>query len=189
MKTLARTRTWLGLATLLAFLVAGSPHVAGATGISVLRYAEKNASDAYTLKLIKTCEVGDGLAVVNNLGATPLRLTSISVLYGDGASAHQANSTFELVSLRRGTSEGQLGASFNLSKVDGGVNMGSAVGNVVEPYSSSGRSYDIVAKVLVTADHKKPWKITGLRVTYTVGSRSYATVLAQSITLSSTPVC
>jgi hypothetical protein len=155
----------------------------------VLRYAEGGASDAYTLKLIKTCEVGDGLAVVNNVGDAPLQLTSIMVLYGDGASAHQANTTFELISLRRGTSEGQLGATFALSRVDGGVNMGSAVGRVVEPFSTSGRSYDIVAKVLVTADHKKPWKIVGLRVTYKVGSRSYATVLAQSITLSATPVC
>jgi hypothetical protein len=188
MRILGRTRARFGIATLLA-LVALAPSIASASDVSALRYAEAGASDAYTLKLVKTCEVGDGLAVVNNDGPAPLRLTSIAVLYGEGASAHQANATFELISLRRGTSEGQLGATFDLSKVDGDVNMGNAVGSLVEPISTSGRSYDIVAKVLVTADHSKSWKIAGLRVTYTVGSRSYATVLAQSIALSATPDC
>jgi hypothetical protein len=163
--------------------------VVGATSLSVLRYANTGAKDAYRLKLAKTCEVGDGLAVVNNVGDAPLRLTSITVLYGDGASGRQANTNFELFSLRRGTSKGQLGATFDLSGVDGGVSMGNAVGSVVQPLSTSGRSYDIVAKVLVTVDHTGPWKIVGLRVTYKVGARSYATVLAQSITLSATPVC
>jgi hypothetical protein len=189
MRTLRRTHARFGLATLLAVLIAMAPRVASAADASVLRYAEADASDAYKLKLIKTCEVGDGLAVVNNDGTMPLRLTSISVLYGDGASARQANATFELISLRRGTSEGQLGATFDLSKVDGDVDMGNAVGSVIEPISTSGRSYDIVAKVLVTVHHEKSWKIAGLRVTYKVGTRSYATVLAQSIALSATPDC
>jgi hypothetical protein len=162
---------------------------AGASAASALRYASNGANYAYTLKLVKTCEVGDGLAVVKNVGATPLRLTSIAVLYGDGARADQASTTYELISMRRGTSEGQLGATFDLTGLYGGVAMGNAVGGVVQPISTSGRSYDIVAKVLVIANHHKSWKITGLRVTYDVGSSAYTTVLAQSITLSSTSVC
>lgn len=173
----------------LALLFLLPTSIAQATSLSVLRYATAGAKDAYRLELKKTCEVGDGLAVVNNVGAAPVRLTSIAVLYGDGANAHQANTNFDLISFRRGTSEGQLEATFHLSSVDGGVRMGNAVGGIVQPLSTSGRSYDIVAKVLVTVDHPKPWTIAGLRVTYTVGMRSYATVLEQSITLSSTPVC
>jgi hypothetical protein len=184
-----RVCVWVGLMAVLALFVAVTPGITGASTVSVLRYADTSAKDAYTLKLVKTCEVGDGLAVVKNVGTRPLRLTSISVLYGDGASSRQATTTFELLSIRRGTSEGQLEATFKLPSVDGGDNMGNAVGSVVEPISSSGRSYDIVAKVLVLVDHTKPWTIAGLRVTYTVGSTSYTTVLGQSITLSSTPVC
>jgi hypothetical protein len=182
-------RAAVGGALLLALLGALPTGAARATSLSVLRYANSGAKDAYRLKLAKTCEVGDGLAVVNNVGSAPLRLTSITVLYADGANARQANTNFELISLRRGTSEGQLAATFDLSSVDGGVSMGNAIGGIVQPLSTSGRSYDIVAKVLVTVDHTKPWTIAGLRVTYEVGARSYATVLEQSITLSSTPVC
>lgn len=158
MRSFRRLRAWSGLVPLVALLFVIPVGGAGATTVSVLRYANTGANDAYRLKLVKTCEVGDGLAVVNNVGDAPLRVTSIAVLYGDGASAHQANTNFELISLRRGTSKGELGATFDLSSVDGGVSMGNAVGGVVEPISSSGRSYDIVAKVLVTADHTKPWK-------------------------------
>jgi hypothetical protein len=182
-------RLWLGLAIALSLLATVPVNLADAIGVSVLRYADTTANATYTLKLVKSCEVGDGLAIVKNVGAVPLRLTSIAVLYGDGASARQASTTFQLVSLRRGTSEGQLEATFDLAIVDGGDNMGNAVGGVVEPISKSGRSYEIVAKVLVIGDHAQPWTITGLRITYKVGSRSYATVLAQSITLSSTPSC
>lgn len=178
-----------GISLSMALLVALAVSPAQATSPSVLRYANTVAKDAYRLKLEKSCEVGDGLAVVNNVGDAPLRLTSITVLYGDGASGHQAHTKFELVSLRRGTSKGQLGATFDLASVDGAVSMGSAVGGVIQPLSTSGRSYELVANVLVTVDHTRPWSIAGLRVTYRVGARSYATILAQSITLSSTPVC
>lgn len=176
------------LAMLVVLTVAGSSSSA-ATGASILRYASSSAIYAYKLKLIKSCEVGDGLAVVKNVGATPLRITAITVLYGDGARADQANTTYELISLRRGTNEGQLGSSFDLTELKSGLALGSAIGGLVQPISKSGRSYDIVAKVLVTAIHTTPWKITGLEVSYRVGSSSYTTVLAQSITLSSTPFC
>ncbi len=189
MKLCARVRRSFWLATVLVLLAAVPTSLAGAAGDSVLRYADASARDAYTLKLVKTCEVGDGLAVVENVASTPLQVTSITVLYGEGARADQARTTFELISLRRGTSDGQLGSTFHIARVDGGVNMGDAVGGVIEPVSTSGRTYDIVAKVLVIGDHTKPWTITGLRVTYKVGERSYATTLAQSITLSATPVC
>jgi hypothetical protein len=184
----ARRGLAIALAMLVGLSLAGSV-ASAATAVSVLRYASSGANYTYKLKLIKSCEVGDGLAVVKNVGATPLRLTSIAVLFGGGARANEANTTYELISLRRGTNEGQLGSTFDLTGLKSGIALGNAVGGIVQPISKSGRSYDIVAKVLVTADHTTPWKITGLRVTYDVGSSSYATVLAQSITLSSTSVC
>jgi hypothetical protein len=188
----SRARAFRGFTPLTALLVAATVPTAAAsaaTANSVLRYASGGARYAYTLKMIKSCEVGDGLAVVKNVGTTPLRITSIAVLYGDGARASQASTTYELISLRRGTSEGQLAANFDLTGLDGGVAMGNAIGGVVQPISTSGRSYDIVAKVLVVVDHTTPWKITGLRVAYDVGSAHFTTVLTQSVTLSPTPVC
>ncbi len=181
-----------GLAAALAMLIVLTVAVSGssaATVASILRYASSSANYAYKLKLIKSCEVGDGLAVVKNVGAAPLRITSIAVLYGDGARADEANTTYELISVRRGTNEGQLGSSFDLTELKSGVALGNAIGGLVQPISKSGRSYDIVAKVLVIAIHTTPWTITGLEVSYRVGSSSYTTVLAQSITLSSTPDC
>jgi hypothetical protein len=189
MKLRGSSRLGLGLAAVLALLMTTPMSVASATSASVLRYADSAASYAYTLKLVKTCEVGDGLAIVKNVGLTPLRLTSIAVLYGDGANANQAKVSFELVSLRRGTSEGQLGATFDLTSTKGAVDIGNAIGGVVQPISTSGRSYDLVVKVLAIVDHAKRWKIVGLRVAYDVGAHSYTTVLAQSITLSPTPGC
>jgi hypothetical protein len=52
---------------MLALLFVLPVGVVGATSLSVLRYASTGAKDAYRLKLAKTCEVGDGLAVVNNV--------------------------------------------------------------------------------------------------------------------------
>ncbi len=169
-------------------LLAPSITAASPATASVLRYASTAANYHYTLKLVKTCEVGDGLAVVKNVGAAPLRLTSLSVLYTN-ARADQAHTTFTLVAFRRGTNEGQLGATFDLTGLDSGVDLGDAVGGEIEPITTSGRSYDIVAKVLILTNHASSWKIDGVRVTYDVGSRAYETVLAQSISLSSTSVC
>jgi hypothetical protein len=188
-----RSRVHVGVCVFVVMIVTSPvgalwPAVAGASTMSVLRDATNASSYSYELSLVKTCEVGDGLAVVKNVGTTSLRLTSIAVLYG-GARADQARTTFALISFRRGTNEGQLGATFDLSGLDGGVDLGNAVGGVIEPITTSGRSYDIVAKILVLANHTSSWKIDGLRVTYDVGARAYATVLAQSITLSSTSDC
>jgi hypothetical protein len=184
-----RSRRGRGLALVLALLITAPASIASATDVPLLRYANTGARDAYTLELAKTCEVGDGLAVVRNDGRTPLRLTSITVLYGDGATASQANTTYTLRSFRRGTNDGQLGATFDLTSLKGGVKLGNAVGGVVAPVATSGRWYDIVAKILVTAVHPTSWKISGLRVTYDMDGTSHSTVLAQSITLSATPDC
>ena len=70
---------------------------------------------------------------MKNVGTIPLRITAISVLYGDGARADEAHTTYELISLRRGTNEGQLGATFKLTALKGGVDLGNAVGAELEP--------------------------------------------------------
>lgn len=191
LRALSRSR---GLALVLGVVVAAGSLLPGAVGASTagfLRYANATASYAYKLKLAKSCEVGDGLAVVKNVGTAPLRLTSLAVIYGKGARADQEHTTFSLISLRRGTSEGQLGATFDLglTGVDGGTDLGRATGQTLLPIASSGRSYDLVADILVVNNHPKPWKIDGLRVTYAMSGHVYSTVLAQSITLISTLVC
>lgn len=156
---------------------------------SALRYADSAASLAYKLPLRKSCEVGDGLAIVKNVSATALRLRSVTVLYGKGARAAEAHTTYELISFRRGTNDGQLGATFDLTGLSRGVKLGNAVGGVLEPIATSGREYVVVAEVLVVRNHPRAWSIDGLRVTYVAGSKSYATILPQSITIGATTRC
>lgn len=155
-----------------------------------LRYAGDWASSySYKLKSLKRCEVGDGLSLVQVAGLSSLRLIDVDVLFGGDAKASEARVTYQLISFRRATTEGQLGATFNLSGLDNGLNYGSAVGGVMEPLRKSQLWYDIVARVKVIANHGEPWSINGLRVTYRSSTATYTTILRQSVKLPSTQFC
>jgi hypothetical protein len=160
-----------------------------APSIAPLRSAGDWSSYTYTLKSLKLCEVGDGLSLVKVTGPSPLRLIDLDVLFGGDAKASQARVTYQLISFRRGTTEGQLGAMFNLSALDNGLSYGPALGGVMEPLKTSQLWYDIVARVKVLANHGKPWSINGLRVTYRSTTTTYTTVLRQSVKLPTTQFC
>lgn len=179
-------RRWFAL-PLVALLLSQSPYVAFAgqvASMSPLQNAGNWATKyTYTLHSLTSCEVGDGLSVVENVGDLPLRLRSLSVLYEGGAGSYAAHTTYQLVSFRRATTEGQLGATFDLAVLANGRVVGPATGGVLDPVKPSGLWYVIVARIKVAAFHRSKWGIAGLRVGYRVGTTAHSVVLRQSVEL------
>jgi hypothetical protein len=163
--------------------------VFAAPSVAPLRVAGAWSASPYELPTLKSCKVGDALTVVDVAGSTALRLTGLQVLYGGGARPSEAHVTYQLISFRRGTTEGQLGATFNLGALTNGLSYGPALGGVLEPLRSSGLWYDLVARVKVIVNHAQPWSIIGLRVTYRSTSAAYASIFRQSVKLPTTQSC
>lgn len=168
-------------------LVAGPARVAGAT-TGPLRPANDAARQTYTFRSLRSCEVGDALSVVEVAGASPVRLTALSLLY-DGAAASAQRATFRVVAFRRGTFAGQLGTTFDLTSLKLGTPLGAAGGAVLEPLATSGRWYVLVADVRVVGPHRGPWRIEGLGVSYSVGASGYSQLFRQSVALPATSRC
>jgi hypothetical protein len=166
------------------------PHEAFAAPlVAPLKIAGIWSSYSYRLPTLKTCEIGDGLTVVKVAGSTALRVTALQVLYGGDAKSSEAHVTYQLISFRRGTTEGQLLATFDLGALTKGLSYGPALGGVLEPLTPSGLWYDIVARVKVIANHVSTWSIDGLRVTYRDNSATYTTTFHESVKLPSTQFC
>jgi hypothetical protein len=157
--------------------------------VAPLRTAGIGASFSYSLRTLKSCEVGDGLTLVKVAGASGIRVTNVQVLYGGDANAREASVTYQVISFRRGTTEGQLQNNFSLGALANGLSHGSALGSELEPLKTSQLWYDVMAQVKVTANHDEPWFIKGLRVTYRSGTTAYATIFHQSIKLPATEFC
>jgi hypothetical protein len=182
----------VGVALVLAALVwASGPYVAHgeSSTLAPLRAAGTGATYVYSLPSLKSCEVGDGLTLTKVAGPSAIRVTNAEVLYGGGATPRDAKVTYLLISFRRGTTEGQVAASFKLGALRNGANLGPVYGGVLEPLASSQLWYDIVARVQVIANHATSWSIQGLRVTYRTGTSIYTTTFRQSVKLPRTKGC
>ena len=163
--------------------------VSAAPVVAPLRTAGIGASFSYSLPSLKSCEIGDGLTVVKVAGPLALRVTNVQVLYGGDVTAREVSATYQVISFRRGTTEGQLANNFTLGALGNGLSHGPALGSELQPLNVSQLWYDIVAHVKVTANRDKPWSIEGLRVTYRSDTTAYATDFRQSITLPITQFC
>jgi hypothetical protein len=162
---------------------------AGTSTLAPLRAAGIGAAYVYSLRSLQSCEVGDGLTLTKVAGPSAIRVSNVEVLYGGHATPREATVTYQLISFRRGTTEGQLAASFKLGALHNGANLGSVYGGVLEPLASSQLWYDLVARIQVVANHATPWSIHGLRVTYRSGTSTYTTIFRQSVKLPPTKGC
>jgi hypothetical protein len=160
-----------------------------APALAPLRAVGVWSTYSYSLPSLRSCEVGDGLSLVKVAGPTALRVTNVQVLYGNDFKSRWASVTYELISFRRGTTEGQLAASFKLGALGNGLTRTPAIGGELKPLMTSQLWYDIVALVKVTVNRAASWSIDGLRVSYRSGSTTNATILRQSVKLPMTQFC
>lgn len=173
-----------------AILLGAAGAAAGAGGPGPLRYANATAS-AYTYRLpsLASCEVGDALAVVKVVGALPAHLVSLSLLFRGDERASGQRTTFEVYSFRRGTYVGQLADTFSLESLKLGKVVGAGPGATLWPLASKGLWYAVVARVKVVGEHRGPWSIEGLGVSYRAGATSYDQLFGESVRLPATPGC
>ncbi|MBW4077654.1 MAG: hypothetical protein HIU84_03920 [Acidobacteria bacterium] len=138
-----------------------------------------------TLFSLTTCRIFDGLTLVRNEGARPLRITAVHAVIPSETSPTKDEVTYQVRSLRAGSTRGAIGA-VNTMTVLGGTIVGSAVGSVLEPIATSLRWYVVVFRVHVLQARLSPWAIRGVRVSYTLGARSYHALFRQTVRFPST---
>jgi hypothetical protein len=143
----------------------------------------------YTLDALRSCEVGDGLAILANVGSVSVRITKVAVdISGDDTPIADQRS-FQILELPEGSTTGELSDSYTLKELNGRRVLGSVVGSVLAPTPQSRRWYGIIARLRVLVNHPGPWKINGVSVGYSSGSQQYLTFFPQSVNLPSTTNC
>ena len=143
---------------------------------------------SYTLLDGRSCEVGDGIAIVADDGAAPVVIQQVTVSVA-GASRAGVQTSYRLLTFRAGSTDGEIAASFHLGALNNVLSSQPAIGATLRPEASSKRWYDIVARLSLDRPQPAKWQITGLTVTYSSGGRHYFAELAQQIHLPAAPGC
>jgi hypothetical protein len=151
-----------------------------------------NASAAawtYTLPKLTSCEVGDGLTVVFDGASTTLHITGVRLVVAPARYAPDLRTSYQLVALRKGSTTGEIADSFHLSELSKGSVMGNPVGRSLPSTGGSEYWFGVVARIRLAANVPTQWRIHGLRISYSVGAKSYATLMPGMVKLPSTTRC
>jgi hypothetical protein len=156
--------------------------------VGPLRLAQPQlAGWTYALRSVTRCEIGDGLTIVKDVAAAPLRITRVAVsATGDLA---LASARFELVRFHSGGTTGEVTGSVNLDALRNGHLVGSAVGGRLAPVSTGASWYDLVALLSERGGSASTSQIRGLEVRYTEGGRTFSATFAQSVHVPAFNVC
>jgi hypothetical protein len=184
----------LGLAWSITTVVTGrsaSPRGAAVPAAAVVAplqlAAAQDAGWTYSLDRVAACAVGDGVTVVKNVGAAPLRIDRVAIVSsGDLA---LASARFELVRFGVDGTTGEVAGSTQLAALRNGQELGPAVGGLIAPVRSSGWWYDVVALLRDAGGSASTSRLEGLRVEYTVGRHTFATTFPQSVRVPAFPSC
>jgi hypothetical protein len=133
---------------------------------------------SYTLDDIRSCEVGDALAIAINQAREPVRVTGTTVaVTGHGIDQR----SYQIAAVQPGFI-GEVASSFRLVTL-AGYRLRSAFGALLSPVSDSGQGYVFVVRLRVLGEHPRPWAITGLTVRYQLRQKSYTAFFPQEINL------
>jgi hypothetical protein len=143
---------------------------------------------SYSLKALTSCEVGDGLAVVKDVGPGTLRITRVSLLV-TGDVAGVTGWRFELVRFRAGSTTGEVAGSFTLAALRHGYPIGPAINGVLAPVGTSGSWYVVVARLRVPGGSASGSEIRGIDISYESGSHTFIARLTQSVHLPAFSPC
>jgi len=184
----------LAILLALAGCTSTTPHTASAANPTTeipraLQAAGDWGSDyAYTLSTVSSCEIGDGITVIENISSQPVRLGDIS-LQVKGAGPHSYVTTYQVLSFKAGSTTGEVAPSFSLAALQDGKDIGPATGATLAPVSVSGLWYAIVARLHVTGAVPAPWAIEGIDVHYQLAAKSYAVGFKQTVNLPAIRPC
>ena len=150
---------------------------------------DSGAGATFTLDSLSSCQIGDGLAVVRDVGNHSIRVTAVSTVIPSDKTTTRDRTTYQLLSVGPRSTTGEVGALFNLTAMGKTVNLGSAVGGVLKPVATSHRWYAIMARIRILQNHPVEWVIRGIRVTLQVDTRTYHVLIPQTIRLPATTNC
>lgn len=155
---------------------------AGATSVNGPLHAagDLTTGESFTLFLLKTCRVFDGLTIVKNTGTVPLRITAVNVVIPSQSVPSKDQVTYQLRSYRAGSTTGAVGAVANMPTL-GGTIVGGAVGSTVRPITTSSLWYIVVFRMKVLQARNTEWVVRGLRVSYKVGAKTYHAMFPQTV--------
>ncbi|HUZ39926.1 MAG TPA: hypothetical protein VMU68_00840 [Acidimicrobiales bacterium] len=140
------------------------------------------AGETFTLDSLATCDVFDGLTIIKNTDAKSIRIVRLNAIIPTEATPLKDKITYQLRSFHQGSTTGAVGAVANMPVLGGRV-LGSAAGGILRPIASSSLWYVVLFRIKVIQPHASEWVIRGLRIYYTVGQRSFSTVLGQTVRL------
>jgi len=152
--------------------------------------SQQLAGWSYRLQSLVNCQVGDGIALLKNEAADPIRLTRVSMITsGGGAALATTHWAYQLMTFRRGSTTGALAGSFALPSLGDGRSSGAAIGGVLEPVVRSGRWYDVVARLQLPSGHTSAWKVRAIVISYELGSHDYTSRFRQTIQVPAAEHC
>jgi hypothetical protein len=181
----------LSSAVTMAVLLVGVSH-AGADAavkapVKALQLAgEFDSGYSYKLFALPSCEVGDGLAVVVNSAAVPVRITSIAIRL---PVKEHTSTSFEVMVFRPGMTSGEIAASFDLKALSNGHDIGAAIGTFLTPLQTGHLWYAIIARVHLLANASSEWEIRGIGITYEIRGKTESVFIPQEVRLPPTVGC
>jgi hypothetical protein len=140
----------------------------------------------YSLPKLDGCEVGDAINVFVNRASKGIIIRNVAVQVPHSV---KTSTQYKLLSLKAGSTTGEVAPSFNFLGLRDSTPLGSAIGATIEPLSSSSRWYVIAADVRVHSDVPKHWVIRGMTVTTSFNGESYKITYPSSIVLPPTSGC
>ena len=147
------------------------------------------ASWTYSLPTLTSCQVGDGLTVVLDDASKPIHITGVRLVVAPARYDANLKTSYQLLALRKGSTTGEIADSFHLAELARGKVMGNPVGRSLPSNGGSVYWFGIVARARLEANLPTPWSIHGLRISYSVGAKSYVTFMPGLVKLPSAARC
>jgi hypothetical protein len=136
----------------------------------------------FFLGSIASCQIGDALLIVKNVGTHSARITGVGMDIPSSAKPTQDQTSYRVQSIEPGSTTGEIAASFNLTAIPK-TTPSYAVGAVLKPLKVSGLWYAIVARMSLRTVHRHGWVIRGMWVSLVQGKTTSRLFFPQVVRL------
>jgi hypothetical protein len=122
----------------------------------------------FSLESLASCQIGDALLIVKNVGTRSARITGVGMDVPSTAKPTRDQTGYRVQAIRPGSTTGEIAASFRLAAIPQSTPL-YADGAVLKPFTVSRRWYAIIARTSVRTVHRHGWVIRGMMVSLVEG--------------------
>ena len=122
----------------------------------------------FSLESLASCQIGDALLIVKNVGTRPARITGVAMDVPSVAKPTRDQTSYRVQAIRPGATTGEIASSFRFAAIPQST-PSYAIGAVLKPFTVSGRWYAIIARMSVRTVHRHGWLIRGMLVSIAQG--------------------